>query len=184
MIYTDQNIESQVNKKYNFYQIEILNRNLMFNGKKVVPKKFPLIDNKCGTYFHIITTKAEDNRKNLLSLPCPNIPCTQQCTFYFKYNPLINDATEKRAVCPQRLDNIEFIKDFLTQSNMKIWKKNIGTKNGRKDRILFLDDINNYIVILDERNTYYMLWTAYPIETTKRKNNLLREYSTSNSIIK
>ncbi|WP_319370587.1 hypothetical protein [uncultured Ilyobacter sp.] len=183
-MYNNSSIKISVDNAYSKYRIEVLDKILIFNSKKIVSKKFPLVDNKCGTFFHIITRNAEDKRGNLTQLPCHKTLCNHKCTYYFTYNPLINDPKEKRSICPHRLDNSVILKNFFTQSHLKVWSKNIGTVKGRRNRVLFLDDIKNYLIILDERSTYYMLWTGYPIETNDRMNKFLREYANSKNKLK
>ena len=105
MKYTN-SLEKKVNDCYfEFYEVKILNTELFFEGKKIVTKKHPKIDEKCGTYFHIITKTAEDKRGNLIKLPCKKCGIEEKCEEYNGYNPLLTDSREKRLVCPERLEN-------------------------------------------------------------------------------
>lgn len=55
---------------------------------------------------------------------------------------------------------------------LKIWKN----RRGSHKRVLMLCETIDYLVVLEEREDYYIFWTAYPIEYANRKRKLLQEY--------
>lgn len=55
---------------------------------------------------------------------------------------------------------------------IKIWK---NQRQGKTRVLLALDDFS-YIVVLDERVEYYLLWTAYPVEREHQRRKLEREW--------
>lgn len=75
----------------------------------------------------------------------------------------------------RRMERIRF-PNFLLANNehseILIWKN----KRGRDDRILLFNKAENYIVVLTERNDFYMFITAYCVETEHRKRKLLKEH--------
>lgn len=170
MKYDDSTIKPAVEKKYRLYQKHIIKKSNYIDGIKINRKKYPIIDNKCGTFFHMIT-------KEKTPVPCIGVKACSNpsCTYHFKYNPLINAKTEKRQICINRLDAIDFINGFFNR-NLKIWEKQVVTKKGIRNRILCFDDINNYLIILDEKNGNIKLWSGYPIDYLNRKQKLLKEY--------
>lgn len=56
--------------------------------------------------------------------------------------------------------------------DIKIWK---NQRQGKTRVILALEDFS-YIVVLDERVEYYLLWTAYPVERDHQRRKLEREW--------
>lgn len=170
MKYDNNTIVSAIRKQYRVYQKSIIKKDCFIDGLKINRKQYPIIDHMCGTYFHMIT-------KEKSNIPCCGVKsCSSpNCTFYFNYNPLLKHA-EPRQICEDRLDSIPLLKDFFNRP-LKIWKKQVTTKKGLRDRILCFDDINNYIIILDDKNGNIKLWSGYPIRYTNRKKQLLKEYN-------
>lgn len=170
MKYDNNTIKPAVAKKYRLYQKHIIKKENIIDGKKINRKKYPMVDKKCGTFFHMIT-------KEKAPIPCVGVKsCSNpQCTYYFTYNPLINSPTEPRQICINRLDRISCINGFFNR-NLKIWEKQVVTKKGIRNRILCFDDINNYLIILDEKNGNVKLWSGFPIDYPIRKQKLLKEY--------
>lgn len=77
----------------------------------------------------------------------------------------------------RRMERIRFPK-FVIDNNkhpdILIWKNT----RGRDERIVLLNEKENYIVVLTERSNFYLLITAYLIEKEHRKRKLLQEYET------
>ena len=55
-----------------------------------------------------------------------------------------------------------------------VWRN----KRGNSNRIVIAIDDFSYIVILDDRKDYVLLWTAYFVERERRRRKLEREYET------
>ncbi len=75
----------------------------------------------------------------------------------------------------RRMERIRFPKFVIenhAHNEILMWKN----KRGKDDRILLFNKIENYVVVLTERNNFYLFITAYLIETEHRKNKLLKEY--------
>lgn len=176
MKYNDSNIEQAVNSKYNHYQNHFLNKKITYDGLPIIPKRYPKYDNKCGTFFHMITKEKE-------TVPCHKNPCpSDPCSYHFQYNPLINLEKEPRHICPHRLSCLNLSGFFNRQ--LLIWEKELSKPKGKKERILCYDPKNRYLVILDKNknNSYVTLWTGYPIVYQWKHNKLLNEYK--NYIVK
>jgi hypothetical protein len=75
----------------------------------------------------------------------------------------------------RRMERIRFPK-FIIDNNQHpeilIWKN----KRGNDERVLLMNETENYIVILTERTDYFLLITAYVLDNQHRKNKLLEEY--------
>ncbi len=90
---------------------------------------------------------------------------------------LISEGADEANRAPQisRCQRIRWpraIIDRESEPQVKVWY------NERKGegRILLLLEPDDYLVVLAERKTYLLLWTAYPLDYPNRKARLLREY--------
>ena len=61
-------------------------------------------------------------------------------------------------------------------TGIRIYNKKIKIWKERKNRIHILFEDEYYIIVLDERKNYYVVVTAYFIETEHNLQNLLRRY--------
>lgn len=75
----------------------------------------------------------------------------------------------------RRMERIRFPK-FVIENHLHneilIWKN----KRGKDERVVLFNEAENYILILTERNGFYLFITAYYVETEHRKRKLLKEY--------
>lgn len=77
----------------------------------------------------------------------------------------------------RRMERIRFPKFVLNNNKhneILIWKN----KRGKDERILLFNEAENYIIILTERENFYLFVTAYLVQQEHRKNKLLKEYET------
>ena len=173
----DIKLKEKIEKKYQIYQENILEKENYYNDLKVIPKSFPEIDGKCGTFFHMITKKEE-------IVPCKLGHCKYRCPKVYNYNPLIDDTEEHRMICQKRLDKIDYLKDFDI-GKYKAYEKYMSTPKGKKDRIVLIDEEHNYIYVLENHKTYILLWTGYDIPKWKMKKELnnYQEYIDTGKIL-
>ncbi len=57
--------------------------------------------------------------------------------------------------------------------SLLIWE---NERRGRRNTLLFCTSVN-YLVVLSNRDGYYVFWTAYPVERDHTRNKLIKEYS-------
>ena len=62
--------------------------------------------------------------------------------------------------------------DNIKHPYLKVW---MNARKG-KDRMLIYHEAEEYLVVLEIRQDYALLWTAYPIERQHTKEKLLKEY--------
>lgn len=62
--------------------------------------------------------------------------------------------------------------DNISHPYLKVWS---NTRNG-KERILIYHEQESYLVILEKRDDYALLWTAYPISRKHTYRKLMKEY--------
>jgi hypothetical protein len=69
----------------------------------------------------------------------------------------------------------EFNQTYPARESAKIcwWMNDRGTGKGRY--VLALTDFS-YVVVVADRGKFSLLWTAYPVEFTNRRNRLRREF--------
>ena len=82
---------------------------------------------------------------------------------------------ENRTPDIRRMERIKFPKFVIENEQHEeilIWKN----KRGKDERIVLFNEIENYILILTDRQGYYMFITAYFVDTKHRKRALLKEY--------
>lgn len=75
-----------------------------------------------------------------------------------------------------RMERIRFPK-FVIQNEhhaeILVWKN----KRGRDERIVLFNEEEKYVMIITERNGYFMFITAYCVNEGHRKRKLLKEYN-------
>jgi len=75
----------------------------------------------------------------------------------------------------RRCERIGWPKPIIENSaepEIKIWKN----KRKRNIRVCLWLENYEYVVILDERKNYHILWTTYPVEENHRKRKFQKEY--------
>ncbi|MDV3579079.1 hypothetical protein [Elizabethkingia anophelis] len=75
----------------------------------------------------------------------------------------------------RRMERIRFPKfciESLPHDELLIWEKTIGKDN----RIHILNEEEKYLVVLTERNGYYLFWTAFYIEENHTVRKKKKEY--------
>ena len=173
----DIKLQEKIEKKYQVYQKNILEKENYYKELKVTPKSYPEIEGKCGTFFHMITKKKEP-------VPCKLGHCKYSCKEVYKYNPLIDNEEENRMICQKRLDKIDYLEDFDI-SKYKAYEKMQTTPKGKKHRIVLIDEKHDYIYVLEHHGTHILLWTAYDIPKWKLKKELKKyeEYVKTNKVL-
>lgn len=185
--YTNSNIERIVKERYNYYQTEIKSLDISIDNHSVGWKRYPLVDNMDGTYFHLIT-KDYLNKEGYC---CP----TQfiKCDRVFDYNPMMAEEyadDKKRTICGLRILRLKTVRDMIVNNEgLLVWQREESHKKGLRTRIKILDEKNKYFIVFDKRSNgsiYY--WTSYPvyshtIERLKKEYNRAPERDKCISII-
>lgn len=97
----------------------------------------------------------------------------RECTFYH----FTHEGPDESERIPnlRRLERIPFPKPMIENSNngyLKVWRNQRGSKN----RILIFHEAESYLVVLDDKGSYILPWTAYLVEEPHRRRKLLAEY--------
>ena len=62
--------------------------------------------------------------------------------------------------------------EAIESDKVRVWRN----VRGRNDRILIAVDDFSYVVVLDDREDYVLLWTAYFVERSHTRKKLAKEY--------
>jgi hypothetical protein len=128
---------------YSGFASDFLTSQPFLNGRRCGCKRFPKIDGKEGTFWHLISSGEIENER---------LPEMQRCQRIRWPRPIIEHATE-----------------------VPMWT---ATKNGDLRVHLALPDFS-YLVVLADRGTYLLIWTAFCVEQQHRRDKLRREYTTA-----
>lgn len=152
---SNESINDYHDRAYKIFKKEIIDDNIIFKGKEVKTREYPIIDNKVQSFFHIIS---EENKKGIkMRLYKPE---------RVRRIPYISKMIENYNECQTCNNN--------RCSKIKVWTAPYKGKISRTK--LFLED-DDYIIILEERNNYYLLISAYVVDRPDRKTDLLKEYN-------
>jgi len=121
---------------YNLFKIQIINGNLSFLNKRISIKRYPIENNKEEAFYH--------------------------CTCKDYYN------THDRKPDPERMIRLPWLAPLIKNYNCNEdccedkplkWKKKYKSKNYR-----YYLYFRNYLVILEDRPSYFLLITAFYVE--------------------
>lgn len=85
------------------------------------------------------------------------------------------DDEDNRQFSIDRTECIPFprpMTDNISHPYLKVWS---NTRNG-KERVLIYHEQESYLVILEKRDGYALLWTAYPVSREHTYRKLMKEY--------
>ncbi|HPO57161.1 MAG TPA: hypothetical protein PKY46_14280 [Ignavibacteriaceae bacterium] len=134
---------------YSVFFKDFVKDKTFFRGEKLKLKWHPLYQNKAYTFYHM-THKGKDEQNRVPDLRrCERIPWAK---------PTIEHCDTWK---------------------LKIWPQQRSGQGGLKDRLciwLEMDNEPDYIVILDIREKYKLLWTAFVLEYPHEKRKRKKEY--------
>ncbi len=138
---------------YQIFKRDFIDSSPTYENKKVVIRRHPLVGDKEQTFFHV-TSKDYDYNKS-----------------------------EDRCPDPRRCERIKWIRKFIENDfclddcsecdGIKVWEEPYKTN----ERIYLLLEEENYIVIIERRETYFLLITAYYLEHSHSLRKLLKKYN-------
>ena len=103
------------------------------------------------------------------------LPITNGKTAAFWHLTSTGEKEDERIPDIRRCERIRWPKAFIENPDkLKIWK---NKRKNNTNICLWLDDVTeNYLVVLGERDGYYLLRTAYYIEREHSRKKLQKEY--------
>jgi hypothetical protein len=140
------NFASFLNAVYQIFREDFVDSRPVFKGKRLQLKRYPLIDGKEYTFYHMTHEgNIELNR----------IPDFRRMERIAWPRPMIDDSE---------------------YPYLKVWRNTRRGKGGTKERILILHIEERYLVILDDRKDYILPWTAYLLRSKYEVAKKLKEY--------
>lgn len=119
------------------------------SGVRFNLKRFPEFEGRCKTFWHLISEGSDESNRR---------PVDDRCQRIAWARILLEDFCS----C---------YPNGVTAS--VVWWKN--TRRG-SNRILIAPPDFSYVVVLDDRGSYILFWTAYPVEHSNRRRRLREEY--------
>lgn len=112
----------------------------------------------------------QGRRLGLKRLP---MSCGKEATFWH----MISEGTEEATRVPdfRRCERIRWPKPVIEHDSdaaVKVWRN----QRGRDERICLWIEHENYLVILADRGTYILPWTAYLVEKPHQQMKLRKEH--------
>ncbi|MBP6856627.1 MAG: hypothetical protein KBC42_03650 [Candidatus Pacebacteria bacterium] len=149
LIHHSSNWDDFVDAVYKSFVQDFIESRPIYNGNKLGLKKYPLIEGKAATFWHMTTSgKVPELQRNLDESRCERIKWPK---------PIIENSS-----------NV---------NNVKMWENQRNTKKGIQYRICLCFGDWEYLVVLNKRKNYILPWTAYPIVYKHDKKKLQKEYS-------
>jgi hypothetical protein len=131
---------------YQIFKNDFVDDKPTFRGKKLGLKKFPLVEGKEYTFYHMTHEGNIENERT------PDLRRMERIGWP---RPMI-DGSEHQY--------------------LKVWRNTRRGKGGTKNRILILHEHERYLVVLDDRTDYILPWTAYLIQGNTELKKKLKEY--------
>ncbi|SQG84097.1 Uncharacterised protein [Streptococcus uberis] len=144
------NFQSYQDYLYNEIFLKTLyNFKVVYNNKLVELKKLPLYDNREDSFYHLT------------------------CKEYKL------ESTEREPDL-RRSEKLSWIRPTLESDHNKVCEsdccKTYIKKVGNKERIHILNPLDRFMIVLEDRKSYYLLITAYHIEYDNTLKKKLKEY--------
>jgi len=119
-----------------------------------------------------VVNKPKFNGKRLGLKAHPIIDGKEYTYYHFTHS---GDIENDRIPDFRRMERMGFPKPIIDNSKcitLKVWRN----KRGRNNRILILHEVEQYLVVLEDRINYILPWTAYFIEYKHKLKKYLKEY--------
>ncbi|HKL08973.1 MAG TPA: hypothetical protein VJ896_09370 [Bacteroidales bacterium] len=144
------NFDTYLSAVYKIFKNDFIKNKPVFQGKRLGLKKFPLIEGKEYTFYHMTHEGNIENER---------LPDLRRMERIAWPRPMI---------------------DYSTHSYLKVWRNIRRGKGGTRNRILILHEKEKYLVVLEERTNYILPWTAYLIKRSHQLGKHLKEYDSYN----
>lgn len=136
------NWDEYIRAVYEFFRKDFVEDKPVYEGKKISVKRYPIIDGKEITFWHIISEGNEEINRT---------PDLRRCERIRWPRPIVEHASHPA---------------------IKIWR---NERRGETRICIWLES-HDYLVVLADRGTYKLFWTAYSVTRNHTKRKLLKEY--------
>jgi hypothetical protein len=132
---------------YDYFKVDFIDTRPQFQDKVIRLKRYPLLDEKEATFWHITSEGKEEDER---------VPDLRRCERIRWPRPIIEHHNDNSIRC---------------------WRNARGNTRRRNERriVLWLYD-EDYVVVLADRGRYMLLWTAYCVSWNHTREKLLKDY--------
>jgi len=132
---------------YDYFKVDFIDSKPQFQDKTIRLKRYPLLDGKEATFWHITSEGKEEDER---------VPDLRRCERIRWPRPIIEHYNDDSIRC---------------WSNVR---GNARRRNERRIVLWFYDE--DYVVVLAARGRYILLWTAYYVSWDHTRKKLLKDY--------
>jgi len=140
------NFNAYLEAVYEIFKKDFVYSKPVFRRKKLGLKKYPLVEGKEYTFYHMTHEGDVENSRT------PDLRRMERIAWP---RPMVNDSEHPY---------------------LKVWRNTRRGKGGTRNRILILHEKERYLVVLDDRKEYILLWTAYLLRRQGELEKQLKEY--------
>lgn len=102
----------------------------------------------------------------------PTVAGKEYTFYHFTHNGDIENEREPDLRRMERIGYPKPIIDWSEHEDLKVWRN----KRGSKERILLFHEKERYLVVLEDRGTFILPWTAYIVNENHQVRKLMKEY--------
>lgn len=140
---------------YSFFLKEIYNGNLTIEGSKIKVFTTPVVDSKMQGYFHL-TTKMQKQFGISIRMQEPR-------AYFINYVPIMIKNYKNCDTC-----------DEIECNKIKIWTA--PYKSTKRVKLLYYDDNNSYLIVLERKKNDLYIVTSFLIDEPHYLKKVLTEY--------
>jgi hypothetical protein len=132
---------------YDHFKVDFIDSKPQFRDKLIGLKRYPLLDGKEATFWHITSEGKEEQER---------VPQLRRCERIRWPRPII---------------------EHYEDDSIRCWSNIRANAKRRNERRIVLWLYNeDYVVVLADRGRYVLLWTAYYVSWGHTRKKLLKEY--------
>lgn len=132
---------------YDIFKSHFIDKKPVFIGTKLGLERHPELNGKAYTFYHMTHDGDIENERT---------PDMRRLERIHWPKPMIDDSTD---------------------NYLKVWKNVRRGNGGVKNRILILHEQERYLVVLEDRGSYILPWTAYYLKNAKEIGKKVKEYN-------
>ena len=139
--------EQFIEAVYAYFKVDFIDSKPRFQDKAIKLKRYPLLEGREATFWHIVTEGKEEDKR---------VPDLRRCERIRWSRPTIEHSNDESIRC---------------WSNIR---GNARRRNERRVVLWFYDE--DFVVVLADRGRYVLLWTAYYVSWNSTRRKLLKDY--------
>ena len=132
---------------YSYFKTDFIDSRPQFQKKALRLKRYPLLEGKEATFWHITSEGREEDKR---------VPDLRRCERIRWARPIIEHYDDDAVRCYPTV------------------RRNARRRNERRIVLWLYNE--DYVVVLADRGRYMLLWTAYYVSWNHTRRKLLKEY--------